>query len=374
MKIIITGGHITPALAVIDYIQKKEIKDQILFLGRRYSQKANRQKAVEEFEVKKRNVKFVPFEAASFSSKIRFPWDLLIFIYSLIKALTILIRYRPDVVLSFGSFIALPVVIAAKVLGIKIVSHEQTRVLGKSNQLILKLADSFAISFEDSQQLIDKKYHHKIYVTGNAIRPDILSPHIIQPEWFDTKQTKPILLIMGGNQGSLFLNNFVKMNLSKLLEKWTIIHICGRPTKNNHYKKELIEQQKKLKQKQAKIYYIHEWLSENELAWIYKNAALCLCRAGANTIIELIVTKLPSILVPLPHAKQQEQLKNSQWIAIKGGGLVLYQLALNFESFNQYSEQIIQDRQTFVRNLETIDPILNADEKIYQLMKNTINA
>ena len=158
MKIFMTGAHLTPALAMIDYIQLAHPNDQLVFLGRLYSQERLKQKAVEELEVKKRGVKFIPFAAVKFvnSSVIDLILGVFTFPGTIGKARKILRQEKPDVLLSFGSYLAVPFVLAAKSLKIPVVTHEQTIAMGKANQFIANLADKVAISFPQTSQYLKK--------------------------------------------------------------------------------------------------------------------------------------------------------------------------------------------------------------------------
>ena len=201
MKILISGGHLTPALAFIDFAKANHPQDKIVFAGRQFSQDRLKQKAVERREVEARGVKFISF--SSVSADLNTWLDIFIkplkFISSLVKANKIFVQEKPDLFLSFGGYLAVPLAIMAKLRKIPIVTHEQTKVAGKATQFIGQMADKIAVSFEKTKYLNSLE---KVVVTGNPLRPAIFNEKIKQPSWYKSDSNLPLLLIMGGNQGS----------------------------------------------------------------------------------------------------------------------------------------------------------------------------
>jgi len=149
MKILIPGGHLTPALGLIDWIKQKHPKDEIVFIGRTYSQDRLKQRAVEAYEVTKREIKFIPFSAVKFSKETIFSMIIKFFKFgrSLVQSCRLLNQEKPTVLMSFGGYVALPLTIVASMKRIPIVTHEGTRVVGLANQLIFKLAKKIAHAY-----------------------------------------------------------------------------------------------------------------------------------------------------------------------------------------------------------------------------------
>ncbi|MGD9129078.1 MAG: UDP-N-acetylglucosamine--N-acetylmuramyl-(pentapeptide) pyrophosphoryl-undecaprenol N-acetylglucosamine transferase [Candidatus Woesebacteria bacterium] len=374
MKILISGGHLTPALAFVDYVQASQSNNELVFVGREYSQKKLKQKAVEEQEIKKRNLSFIPFSAIRFDGNLFVKFKkFFLLIISVKRACKVLDQIKPDIFLSFGGYLAVPIAIAAYLKKIPILTHEQTRTIGMANAIIAKLATVLAVSFgETVKSFADKKgiYRKKVYLTGNPIRAEIVKKQKQSPSWMKNKKLdKPLVLITGGNQGSKVINQVVKENLADLLSNYSLLHICGRPTLANNYLKELKTTAAQLNSELQSRYFVKEWLGEKDLAWIYQNARLAISRSGANTVLELAISNLPSILIPLPFAYKDEQKLNAQWLSDQKAALLLEQKYLDRDSLLQAIANLEDKYQELKENLKKIRPKLDASEKIFNILK-----
>lgn len=369
MKILISGGHLTPALAMIDFIKKNHSQDELVFVGRRYSQSKLKQKAIEFEEVKSRQVKFIFFDAPrlGFESLISFLKKAFFFSQSLIKANQIFKQEKPDVFLSFGGYLAVPMAVVAKFRNIPIVTHEQTLVLGKANQFIARLADKVAVSFDKSKTFVSNQ--NKIVLTGNPLRENVFAK-AAQPAWFKASNKKPILLVMGGNQGSLALNEFIKSNLLALSKRFVIVHQCGRDNLQNKYQQELETHAQELLGKAQQDYYSLPWIEEQDLAWLYQHSFVALSRAGANTILELVKANLPMILVPLPTAHHDEQVQNSVWAKNQQVAEYILQDKLSLETFQACLDKIEENYNQYKSNFKKIDLADHASDNLYKLIED----
>ena len=368
MKILLTGAHLTPALAMIDYIQAKHPQDELVFAGRLFSQSKLRQKAVEASEVSQRGVKFIPFQAVKFvgASGLERLWSALVFPRTVRRAKKILRQEEIDVLLSFGSYLAVPFVLAAKKLDIPVVTHEQTISMGRANQLIAKLADKVAISFPQTVYYLSGQDY---VVTGNPLRAGLLAKKTTKPAYIT--QSKPkILLVMGGNQGSFVINELIKDNLNFLLERFVVVHQCGRANKLKDYPQELAQLRRQLPPVLAKRYVVKEWIGEQELFWLYRHAQLAVSRAGANSVLELCLSQLPAILIPLPHSYNQEQELNAQLMASSGGAIILPQQQLKSSVFRDSVVSVAENRTRMSQALQKLDLEQQATAKLYQLLED----
>ena len=368
MKILISGGHLTPALALIDFIKKNHKKDEVVFVGRIYSQSDLKQLAQEKNEVEKRQIKFVHLNAPktvkrkSLQHKILFPFLLT---RSIGSALTIFKKEKPDIFVSFGGYLAIPLTIAAKLTRIKIFTHEQTHAAGIANQFIAKFADKIAISYPSSKKYFPRT---KTHLTGNPIRSTLLNTNTTQPKWISQKVFKPILLITGGSQGSKIINQVIKSSLLELTKEWTVIHLCGSSNIKSDYKQQLEQVKKELPSEQQQHYFIKEWASDIEMSWIYNHTQLAISRAGANTVMELTVKNIPTIFIPLPNSHHDEQLKNAQELSNQKAALILRQEQLTSKALISKLNQLKKDHLEILKNLKLINRTTTAVDKIYQLL------
>lgn len=355
MTLLLTGGHLTPALACIDYLQKSSPDSTILFVGRMQTQNGTRQRSREQEEVEKRKVPFIPFSTGklvhgSLAAKLLqiFPFS-----RSLTKAFGIIGRYRPDAVVSFGSYVAVPIALAAWIWRVPVITHEQTRTAGIANSLIGKVAHTVALAHPESAQYFPTT---KTVVTGNLIRQTLFTNTTVQPSWFTENLSKPLLYITGGNQGSEVLNTTVSQCLTQLVRDWTVIHQCGAPTAQRNYKKDLQAYKRALNPQLRKRYFIREWIQEHELAWIYQHATASISRAGANTVDEIVLHAIPTIFIPLPFSHRDEQLLNAKAISKSGGALLLPQQHLSPDLLVKKLEEISKNHASMQQKLTTMKP------------------
>ena len=368
MKILITGGHLTPALAFIDYIKEYYPENKIIFIGRTLTRKKSNQQSREKQEISKRKILFIPFTSSKLSKnnlfeKIKsFP----LLATSTLKSIIILGKEKPDVFISFGGYLAVPVTFASWFMRIPIITHEQTRTSGIANKLISKFADKIAVSYKESMKYFPK---NKTYLTGNLIRKNILNKNNSQPKWINKTLKNPILYITGGSQGSEIINHTISQIIRVLTKDWVVIHQCGSPTKTRNYKKELDKVKKSLPKNNRNNYYVKEWLNENDLAWISSNAKIIISRAGANTTEEIANRGIPSILIPLPFSHNNEQLKNAQALSNNKQAILLEQKFLNPETLIESVNLINKYNRKFSRNLKLFIKSKNSEKKLYNLVK-----
>ncbi len=329
-RILITGGHLTPALAVIDHLQQNHPDLEIHFAGIEYTQQGKSQRSHEKESVSKRDIPFHSFQATRL-----FPFTITNalskvpqFIDSIRRAHSLLGNVQPNAMLSFGSYVAVPIALAAKLRGIPIITHEQTTRPGLATRVIALLADAVAASFKDTPNLPE----HKTTVTGNPIRGTLLNSRPSKPDWFSYTGSKPLLYITGGGQGSEIINTTVARALPRITRDWSVVHQCGRSTSVMNYKSMLERKKKKLSHNAKSRYFVREWISGEELAWVFQHTEAMVSRSGANTVQELSVFSIPSILIPLPFSRGDEQLQNAKRLAETGAAIILEQKDLNPES------------------------------------------
>jgi len=356
MKVLFCGGHLTPALAMIDFLQAQQKEVSIIFYGREYSSTKEKQLSQEATELAKRQVKFVKFNGSRHS---------LLNLFYVIKAGYLLSQDRPDIFMAFGGYLSLPIAIACFILKIPVLTHEQTRIAGQSNLFISKFAKKVAISHQSSAKFFPAA---KTVVTGNPLRAQLLKT-AAAPSWAQNlPKNKKLLFITGGNQGSLIINQSVAKLMSSLVKDWKVIHACGNSTQKSNYQADLEQLRIKLNPTEQKSYLIRAWLTGEELAWVYQHASAVISRAGANTINELLYFSLPSILIPLPFAKGNEQLLNAKYVADHGGAILLPQKQLNAANLSKNLEQLKKYHHSFKEQLVKIKVDSQAAAKLWQIV------
>ncbi len=349
MKILLTGGHLTPALALIDYLKVHLPEAELVFVGREYAQ-SNRQKAHERTEVQERNVPFFPIHSGKlgFANPVQLIGQSFRIIAATITSFVILLKLKPDICVSFGSYLAVPVTLAAWVLRIPVLTHEQTKTAGFANRVIGLMAKKIAIAYPESVPFFPRK---KTLLTGNLVRERVLTQSNTKPEWITNKTVLPILYITGGSQGSEIINSTISQSLKRLLKGWCIIHQCGNPSAHRDYAAELRLSAAQLPSSLQQRYYVREWISDSDLAWIYTHATAIISRAGANSVEEIALRGIPAILIPLPFSLRDEQLHNALALSEKGQAMLLPQKDLNPETLLLTISQLTKKSRSIKESL-----------------------
>ena len=303
MKILITGSHFTPAQAVIEKLL--EIPDlEIVYLGRKYARDDDKAASVESQILPKLGVKFIPIIAGKLN---RF-----FSIYTIISFLKTpvgffqsfyyLIKEKPDLIVSFGGFTGMPVVVCGWFLSIPSLIHEQSLKMGLSNLISGFFASKIALSFEETK-VLSYLNSGKITVTGNPIRKEFLNPEKPSKEiksFIESakKRDRDLVLITAGNQGSHFINLTVEDKLLELTKIASVIHQTG-DSKFDDYSN--------LEKHQSENYLISKWIKGEDMSFILDHADLVISRAGMNTLLELAIKSVPALMIPIPVGREQKQ-------------------------------------------------------------------
>ena len=336
MKVVIsaggTGGHIYPALAIINKIKEKEPNSEFLYIGTH-----NR---MEKDIVPKYGIPFKSIEIYGFNRKNLFKnfKTIKCLISAKSKCKKIIKEFNPDVVIGVGGYVTAPVIMAAHSLKIKTFIHEQNSVAGKANLTLSKIVDLIGVSFKSSIKEFPK---NKTIFTGNPCMEDAIKKDAMDKKELGLDKNKKLVLFVMGSLGSSKVNNFLvdSMNLFKNKD-YEILFVTGK----NDYE----EISKKKFSKNIKVVPYVENMTR-----IMKNTDLIVTRAGASTLSEIIALKIPSILIPSPYVPNNHQYINSM-------DLVNEDAAVLFEEKNLDSKELVNK----------IDSILNDGKKITQMKKN----
>lgn len=329
MKILLSGGgtlgSVTPLIAIVEALESRSSptqKFEFYWLGTR--------RGTEKELVKKYNIKFKPI----FSGKLRRYFSLLNFIdpilivFGFFQSLIVLNRFKPDIVLSAGSYVSVPVVWAASLLGNPILIHQQDIETGLANKLMARFAKKITVTFEQSLKEFPAD---KIIWTGNPVRADIFRGDkeraIIK---FNLEKDLPAILIMGGGTGAKTLNDLVSKIIPELAGFCQIIHLTGRDKSVNI---------KWIDEKNRNRYHQYEFLTD-DLRDAYAVSQIVVSRAGLGTLTELANLEKPTILIPLPETHQEI---NANYFKDKNAAVVLNQSELTPEMFLFEIKKLLTD-------------------------------
>jgi UDP-N-acetylglucosamine--N-acetylmuramyl-(pentapeptide) pyrophosphoryl-undecaprenol N-acetylglucosamine transferase len=334
-RILFTGGHLTPALAVIEKINND--KWELSFIGRENSSESSSEPSIESSVIPALGVKFYTIPAGRLQRRMTLKGikSLLRFPRGVSKAYTILSECRPDLVVSFGGYVGFAVGIAAFIRQIPVLVHEQTVVPGLSNRITALFARKIAISWPDGQ--LFKHIKHKVVFTGNPVRSEILTSNPKLPDKYEVNKKLPIILIVGGNQGSHALNQAVIPYIHKYSEITNIFFQTGSVNLHGDY--EQAKEMSATSTGKGKI-IVQKYFYPGEFGSIMHRSDIVVGRSGANTITEIALLSKPSILIPLPWSAGNEQLKNAELLS-KMGSQIIPQSQLTPELlFNQVYQSL----------------------------------
>lgn len=304
-RIVLTGGgtagHVTPNIALLPSL-KTEGYD-IQYIG---SYEGMEKALIEDYDI--------PYHGIS-SGKLRRYFDLKNFtdpfrvLKGFVEADKLMKELKPQVVFSKGGFVSVPVVIAAKKNHIPAIIHESDMTPGLANKLCFRSAVKICCNFPET---ISKLPSDKAVLTGSPIRSELMlgDPGKAQEICKFEDETKPVIMVVGGSLGATSVNNMIRKILPRLLEKFNVLHLCGK----GKLDESLIG---------TAGYYQMEYAKE-EMKDLFALSEIVISRAGANAICELLALHKPNLLIPLPaSASRGDQLLNAESFRKQGFSMVL---------------------------------------------------
>jgi UDP-N-acetylglucosamine--N-acetylmuramyl-(pentapeptide) pyrophosphoryl-undecaprenol N-acetylglucosamine transferase len=295
-----TGGHILPALAVARLLRERGIP--VLWLGSRGGMEA---RMVPQSGFELAEVEIGGLRGKDLGTRLAAPWRLL---RAVLQAMAIMRAQRPRLVLGFGGFVAGPGGLAARLLGIPLVIHEQNAIAGLTNRVLARLANRVLAGYPGA-------FAAGAEVIGNPVRPDIAA--LPEPEERMAGRQGPLrLLVVGGSLGARALNETVPQALALLAPK-------ERPEVWHQAGSKLLEEARAAYGRAGVEARVEPFIAD--MAAAYAWADLVLCRAGALTVAELAAAGVGSLLVPFPHAVDDHQTHNAAVLAEAGAAEIIQQ-------------------------------------------------
>lgn len=370
MKVVLIGGHLAPALAVMDAFAEDVT---CYFIGRKYGFEGDKAITLEYQTITSRNIPFFAlttgrlqrhFSIHTIPSLFKFP-------YGIYQAITYLSKIKPDVVVGFGGYLSVSVALAARLLNIPIIIHEQTLGLGLANKIIAPFAAKVCVSWEATQKILNS---NSVILTGNPIRDEIVHP-VVPSIVSDLTFDKPMIYITGGSSGSHAINQLIEGCLIELLQKYYVIHQTGDSKQFNDYDRLLAKKNSLAKELQDR-YILKKFIDPKEVGFWFQKSAVIISRSGVNTVTELLYLKKPALLIPLPYAQAQEQLKNAQMLVDFGLGEIVTQGQITSPALYDKIEAMIthQNMYTIKKDEKAYDRIKDAAKNIVTVIKDVATA
>lgn len=359
MNILLSGGgtlgSVTPLLALVEELRAQE-EHQFLWLGTRHGPE---KVLVEEWNVQFKSI---------FAGKLRryFAWqnffDIVGLFLGLLQSIYFLKKFKIQRVLTAGSYVAVPVVLAAWLLRIPVLVHQQDLQWGLANKLMRPFATWITVNFDCILQTLPRRFRQQAFLVGNPVRQQI-KDLLTAPKdkevlfkKFNLELEVPVLLVLGGGTGALHLNELVAAAMPNLYQFCQVLHLTGKEKKAPLTEGEW-----------QKRYHWQEFIIK-DMPDVYSVADLVISRAGIGTLSELAVLDKPALVVPMPHSHQEV---NAKYFADNQAAIVLDQENLAPEMLAQIVARVLSHHDEQGILSENIKKLANLDaaKEIVELIK-----
>ena len=336
MRIVMTGGFtlgpVTPLLAVSEELKKRDPTVEIFWIGTR--------EGPEKDLVREYYIPFVSIRSGKFRRyfSIRHTLDNFNVIIGFVQSISLLRKMKPDIIVSAGGFVSVPVVLAGWLMRIPCLIHQQDARPGLANRLMAPFAKAITVSFKKSLNDFKNK---KTQWIGNPVREEIFyTSRRNDFEYFELDQSRPVLLILGGGTGAQKINEIVGQALPELLKVCQIIHITGIG--------------KKGKLVSLPGYKVFQLLTEG-MPRAYDIADIAVTRAGMGTLTELSALLKPTIIIPIPDSHQEN---NAHMFDYAGAVQVLNQKTLTADKLIKVIHDSFKNIEDLKRRAKRMSEVL----------------
>ena len=346
VKMVITGGHHTPALAVTNALRQglssRGLTACFYWFGHQHSMRGDRNQSLEYKDVSKSEVFFYNLRTARFHRNLSFGF-IFYFLAGFVQSFFLLLRIRPKIIISFGGYLAVPVILAGSLLGIPCVTHEQTSTAGFGNRLISKFCRKIFVSFASSLLLFPRE---RTVFTGNPLRAEVLK----DGGHFKFNNGQKTIYITGGKQGSHKINQAVKGCLLDLLKNYNVIHQTGASSLFDDFNNFEEYRKQSLPKSLAGNYVLRDHLWASEVGSALARADLVVSRSGANIVYELAVLGKMAVLIPLEGSSHREQEKNADLLRNLGQAEIIREDQLSSGTLLKKINELVSHKSSFVRD------------------------
>jgi UDP-N-acetylglucosamine--N-acetylmuramyl-(pentapeptide) pyrophosphoryl-undecaprenol N-acetylglucosamine transferase len=327
-----TGGHVAPAIAVISALRDQSKDVELLYIG---SEHGIESRLAENNSVRFQSVATGKLRRASNPLKMINPANLRDAFrvpVGFLQAFKLVGAFRPDAVLSTGGYVCVPVVLAAALRRVPVLTHEQTTTVGLANRIAGRFARQIALTFEDSKQQLGSRIARKAVVTGNPLRAELFSGDRLNAGRFGflaEDSDLPLVYVTGGAQGARVINRAIADAMPELLEHARVLHQTGTADED-----ELQDRRNSIPPHLASRWQLRAFIEQDEIGDAWANADVLVARAGAGTVTEACALSKPAVYVPLEPTSGDEQLRNAQRSVAAGGAVIVRQSECNAKSIS----------------------------------------
>ena len=355
-----TGGHIFPATAFVEVFRQFPSYKLALISDKRALPLSGALKRIDFYRIYAKGV--------SGRSRIWLPIALATLFVGFVQSLYILRKTRPDVVIGFGGYAALPPVLAANLTRVPTVLHEQNAVLGRANRLLLPGADRVALSFRATRYLEGSVRKGLAVWTGNPVRRAFRKMAEQPYMAIDGDKSTIRLLVLGGSQGASVFGTCVPKALALLPKELRArLHVCQQVRAD-----QIVAVRKFYKDcgilAETKQFFAD---SAKQMA----SAHLLVCRAGATTLAELVTIGRPAILIPYPHAIDDHQRENALRIVRAGAGWMMPEETLSPETLSRKIASLLEHAEFLTMAASCARKLANenAEKQLVNLVRDLLD-
>lgn len=353
MKVIITaggtGGHIYPAIAIINKIKKLDKNSEFIYIGTH-----NR---MEKDIIPNLGIKYIGLEIYGLTKDMkRNIKNIFLINKAYKKCINVMKEFKPDVVVGVGGYVTFPVILAAHKLKIKSFIHEQNSIPGKSNKILERYVDAIGVSFINSKKYF--KDENKVFFTGNPCSENALETEKISKTKFGVKQSSKLVLIVSGSLGSSVINSKMIEYLNSVSNKnYEVIYVTGKEHYENFNKNNF-----------SKNVHILPYI-EN-MSGLLKDVDVIVSRAGASSLSEILALKVPSIIIPSPYVANNHQYYNAESLKNENACIMIEEKDLNECILTESIDKCLNldFKEELKKNMNKL-AIKDSSTKIYEILK-----
>ncbi|MDP3732623.1 MAG: undecaprenyldiphospho-muramoylpentapeptide beta-N-acetylglucosaminyltransferase [Candidatus Omnitrophota bacterium] len=345
-----SGGHIFPALGFLDTLNNKHKDIDILLV----LPKKSITNQIESFQNKPN---YISISSVRLSLDFKNFTAILLFFKGSLESMFILLTFRPDIVVGFGSLVCIPMVLFAWLFRMKTLIHEQNVIPGRANRFLAKFTDKIAISFAQTRDYF-KDYRKKIVLTGNPIRKELNRIDKNKAlDFFGFNSEKFTILVIGGSQGSHRINFGFLRTISAIADKsnFQVIHLTGSADYD------FLKRSYRDLNINSRLFNFLE-----PMQYAYSACDLVVSRAGATTIAEIVFFGLAAIIIPYPFS-YSHQIANAKVLETIGSGIIIQDNELD-------SDILRKNLENFINNPERIKAMRSNYSNISRLNANDLLA
>jgi len=316
-----SGGHVVPATILYEHLKNQfNVSITTDKRGMKFIDKNKYNLEIFNINPISKNIFLLPFQ-------------FFLMIYLIIKSIFFLKKRNINILISTGGYMSLPFCLATKILNIKLFLFEPNMVLGRSNKFFIKSCEKI-ICYSYKIKNFPNEYINKIYVI----------PALLRKKFYEIKKTESIndhinLLVIGGSQGAKIFDNLIKASIIKLSKRYNL----------KIYQQTNLDNFKNLEEFYKENDINHELFDfKEDVSKIMSKANICLTRAGASTLAELVFLNLPFVAIPLPTAKDNHQFENAIFYNEIGCNWILNQNEIKDETIINKLVNIIVNKDEYL--------------------------